>query len=475
MEAFIIGAGPAGLTAAYQLSRCGLDVCVLEADATVGGMARSIKLWGQTVDVGPHRFFSSDRVVNELWLDVVGCDYAMVKRQTRILYQGRLFKYPLEAFDALGKMGLLKAVDCLVSYGMELSSPTTQDGSFEAWVCSRFGRKLFETFFKSYSEKLWGISCRELDADFAAQRIKKFSLLAAVKGAFSAKSQKKHRTLVDEFAYPTGGTGMIYERMAEEVQKHGGRVCLNTPVHRVLLERGKVAGIELRSGERHACDHVISTMPLTGLVMQLGDAPPEVLDACRQLQFRNTILVYLEILNGNPFADNWIYVHSPDLQFGRVTNFRNWVPQICGTSPHTILAMEYWCNPDDPMWKESEASLVSRAQDEIIKSGLVESRSQLGRSFIFRVPKCYPVYRRGYQTHLQIIKDYLATISGLQVVGRYGSFKYNNQDHSILMGLRAAENILYAKANDLWSVNSDYETYQEACTITETGLVKTPL
>lgn len=206
--------------------------------------------------------------------------------------------------------------------------------------------------------------------------------------------------------------------------------------------------------------------------MQLDDTPPEVLDACRQLQFRNTILVYLEVLNGNPFPDNWIYVHSPDLQFGRVTNFRNWVPKICGTSPHTILALEYWCNTDDPMWKESETSLIRRAQNEITKSGLVSSSpEQLGRGFVFRVPKSYPVYRRGYQNHLRIIRDYVGTIPGLQVIGRYGSFKYNNQDHSILMGRLAAENILSLKANDLWSVNSDYETYQEQCAITATGLV----
>lgn len=471
MTTVVIGAGPAGLTAAYQLSKSGLDVTVLESDSCVGGMARSFKLWDQTVDVGPHRFFSSDRLVNELWLEVAGSDYAMVKRQTRILYRGKMFSYPLEAIDALGKLGLTRAVACLTSYGVEIFRPTIQDGSFEAWVCSRFGRKLFETFFKSYSEKLWGISCRELDADFAAQRIKKFSLIAAIKGALSIQSRKKHRTLVDEFAYPTGGTGMIYDRMSEAVQRSGGRVCLNTPVERVLMERGKVVGIEFRRGERLPCNHVISTMPLTRLVMQLDDTPPEVLDACRQLQFRNTILVYLEVLNGNPFPDNWIYVHSPDLQFGRVTNFRNWVPQICGTSPHTILALEYWCNSEDPMWKESETSLISRAQNEITKSGLVSSPEQLGRGFVFRVPKSYPVYRRGYQNHLRIIKDYVGTIPGLQVIGRYGSFKYNNQDHSILMGRLAAENILSLKANDLWSVNSDYETYQEQCSITATGLV----
>jgi protoporphyrinogen oxidase len=199
--------------------------------------------------------------------------------------------------------------------------------------------------------------------------------------------------------------------------------------------------------------------------------PPEVLEECRRLRFRNTILVYLEILDKNPFPDNWIYVHSPDLQFGRVTNFRNWVPQICGTSPNTIVALEYWCNPEDSLWKESETELITRGRDEIVKSCLVANHRQLGRGFVFRVPKCYPVYRRGYRDQLRVIKDYLAPISGLQVIGRYGSFKYNNQDHSILMGKLAAENIVSARENDLWNVNSDYDTYQEASAITAAGLV----
>ncbi len=460
----------------------------------------------------------------------------MVNRQTRILYQKKLFKYPLESFDALGKLGMIEAVRCVGSYakeGLRSSSPRPSpplsvgerektSESFEDWVCQRFGRRLFEIFFKNYSEKLWGISCKELDADFAAQRIKQFSLSAAIKAALLPGDRKKHRTLVDEFAYPTGGSGMVYERMAEAIRNRGGQVHLNTPVRKVLVEHGKVVGIELspsrnksndavplsprgtngeRAGERGfqntnassprlsppfhggegenaapvrlACDQVISTMPLTTLVRQLDGVPPEIVKACGQLEFRNTILVYLEVLNENPFPDNWIYVHSPDLQFGRVTNFRNWVPQLYGDSPNAILALEYWCNANDEFWQRDEKVLIAQARDEIVKSGLVSDARKLGRSFVFKIPKCYPIYRRGYRDHLRLIKDYLSTISGLQVIGRYGSFKYNNQDHSILMGRLAAENVLSAKQNDLWTVNSDYDDYQEACSITETGLVAT--
>ncbi|HET7625792.1 MAG TPA: FAD-dependent oxidoreductase, partial [Verrucomicrobiae bacterium] len=409
--------------------------------------------------------------VNELWLEVIGRDYIMVNRQTRILYNGKLFQYPLEAFDALAKLGVVEATRCLGSYASQLFSPARQNGSFENWVCRRFGMRLFEIFFKTYSEKLWGISCSELDADFAAQRIKKFSLSAAVKSALLPGNRKQHHTLVDEFAYPVGGTGMVYERMAEAVRERGGKIHLNTPVARVLLKNNRAIGVELASGEMRFCDHIISTMPLTVLARQLDGVPAEIVNACNQLQFRNTILVYLEVLNENPFPDNWIYIHSPELRMGRVTNFRNWAPQLYGGSPHAILALEYWCDAGDEFWRRDEELLAAVAKEEIVKSGLVKHPEKLGRRFVFRIPKCYPVYRRGYQEPLRRIREFLDTLSGLQVIGRYGSFKYNNQDHSILMGRLAAENVLAGARHDLWGVNTDYETYQEACSITETGLV----
>lgn len=471
MNTIIIGAGPAGLTAAYQLSKKTPKVAVFEASDCVGGLSRSFNLWGQTVDLGPHRFFSQDKRVNELWLEVVGRDYAMVNRQTRILYQKKMFQYPLESFDALTKLGPWEALKCIASYAQELGKATPSDGSFENWVCQRFGRRLFEIFFKAYSEKLWGISCQDLDADFAAQRIKNFSLAAAIKSALIPGNKKKPRTLVDQFAYPFNGSGMVYERMAKSLQTQGGELHLKTPVRKVLTEGKKVVGIELASGEKHACDHVISSMPLTTMVMQLDGVPPAVVKACQQLKFRNTILVYLEILNENPFTDNWIYVHSPDLSFGRVTNFRNWVPNICDDSPHTILALEYWCNSDDEFWQRDDQRLVAQAKDEIVKSGLVSNLGKIGNSYVLKIPKSYPVYRRGYNEHVKIIREYLSTIGGLQIIGRYGAFKYNNQDHSILMGRLAAENILHEESHDLWGVNTDYETYQESCSITDAGLV----
>ena len=470
MRISIIGAGPAGLVCADALGKTGATVSVHESSDYVGGMSRSFKLWGQTVDVGPHRFFSSDPRVNKVWLEHAGSEYVMVKRLTRIFYRGRFFHYPLQPLNALRNLGPVEASRCLLSYAREKISPTELDGSFETWVCSRFGRRLFEIFFKTYSEKLWGIKCTELDADFAAQRIRKFSLGEAIKKAFLPK-QGNHRTLVDEFAYPIGGSGMVYERMAEAIRRRDGEIHLKSPVKRVLVQDRKVTGIELMDGSVEFADHVVSTMPLTKLIETLPDVPAEVRDAAGQLTFRNTIIVYLEIKGQDLFPDNWIYVHSKNLGNGRITNFRNWAPQICKDSPNTILALEYWCNDDEPMWHQSDDSLTALAGAETLSTKLVPDKAYILNGKILRVPRSYPIYRRGYSAHLKLVQKYLSSIEGLKVVGRYGAFKYNNQDHSILMGLMAAENITQNAGHDLWAVNSDYETYQEECRITETGLV----
>jgi protoporphyrinogen oxidase len=471
MRVAVIGAGPAGLTAAYQLAKAGVEVEVFEASGVVGGLARSIPLWGQTVDLGPHRFFSSDARVNRLWLEVVGRDYQMVDRTTRIYYRGRFFNYPLSAGNALWNLGPREAAGCVASYlrqkrRRESDAP---DATFEDWVVRRFGRRLFEVFFKSYSEKLWGIPCSELDADFAAQRIKKLSLGEALKSACGL-GRARHRTLVDRFAYPLGGTGMVYERMADYVRGLGCEVHLNRPVQRVVVEQRRVRGIEEAWGDVRRFDHVISTMPLTLLVKYLEEAPAAVRQAAERLTFRNTVLVYLLVAGRDLFPDQWLYVHSPELLMGRVTNFCNWVPGLCGSSPHTILSLEYWCSDADELWRQSDDDLVRRAGIEMVSTGLLGANAILD-GHVVRVKRCYPVYARGYKQHVQTITSYLDSVQGLSAIGRYGAFKYNNQDHSILMGMLAAENILEAKEHNLWGVNTDYEAYQEAAVIGDQGLV----
>lgn len=463
----VIGAGPAGLTAARALARQGCAVTLFEAAGQVGGMARTIELWGQLVDLGPHRFFSADPRVNGAWRDVVGQRYDMVDRLTRIFYRGTFFLYPLKAGNALAGLGAVEAMRCVASYGAARLRPQRDVSTFESWVVNRFGRRLFEIFFKSYSEKLWGIRCSELDADFAAQRIKKLSLLEAIRSAVLGGGGRRHKTLVDQFAYPHGGCGSVYEDMARDVQAHGGVIRLGCPVRAVRPAVGGPARVDLVNGDSLAFDHVVSSMPITTLVEGM-DAPADVLDHARRLRFRNTILVYLRISGANPFPDQWIYVHSPDLRTGRVTNFRNWVPAITRGQPETILCLEYWANDDDPIWRDDDDALTALAATEIVRAGLVEATAVVDGKVV-RVPRSYPVYQAGYRDHLKPVERFLAVQPGLSVIGRYGAFKYNNQDHSILMGLLAADNIVNGAGHDLWSVNTDDE-YQEGAQLGDTGL-----
>ncbi|WP_044561989.1 FAD-dependent oxidoreductase [Azospirillum sp. B4] len=471
----VIGAGPAGLTAAYDLARQGVQVEVFEAGAKVGGMAGSFPLWGQMVDYGPHRFFSTDDRVNRVWREVIGDEYDMVDRLTRIYYRRTFFDYPLKALNALKGLGLVEAFRCVGSYGWQRLFPDKDESTFEGWVSNRFGKRLFSIFFKSYSEKLWGISCRDLDADFAAQRIKRFSLSEAIKTALLGARTVRHKTLVDQFAYPVGGSGDLYDTMARRLRDAGGRLHLSTPVRRVTFDADGRPRIELPSGEVRPFDHVISSMPLTALVAGLNP-PAEVAACAARLRYRNTILAYLEIEGTGLFPDQWIYVHSPDLRTGRITNFRNWVPSLCGKSPNSIVCLEYWCNDDDALWSTADGDIAALARREMAATGLTGGAPILN-AHIVRVGKSYPVYGHGYRQNLAPVEAFLSGFPRLHAIGRYGAFKYNNQDHSILMGVLAAENIMAATEgaaprHDLWLVNTDTD-YQEAARVTDTGLEKT--
>jgi protoporphyrinogen oxidase len=473
MKIAVIGAGPAGMTAAYKLSEeLGKKVTALdiyELSAQVGGLSKSIDLWDQRVDQGPHRFFSHDTKINEVWLEVVGRDYDIVNRQTRIYYKKRFFDYPIRALNALKGLGIFEATRCMLSYLAERIAPTRDTSTFEGWVTSRFGKRLYTIFFKTYSEKLWGISCTDLDSDFAAQRIKKLSLFEAVKNALFQGKGNKHATLVDQFAYPNGGTGSVYTNMLQKVSDRGGRVHLNTGVERVNTHLGSVRSLTLENGETREYDHIVSTMPISILVERLPEVPEAIVEQAKKLTFRNTILVYLRIDRPDLFTDQWLYVHDASVEVGRITNFRNWLPSVYGNSQSSILCLEYWCYFDDPLWSQENDLLIENARKETIRTGLVEEGEAMD-GHVVRLPRCYPVYFKGYRDVMKPVESYLNTVEGLHVIGRYGSYKYNNQDHSILMGLRVAENILDGAQHDLWSINTDYEVYQESSVITRTGL-----
>jgi protoporphyrinogen oxidase len=433
----VIGAGPAGATAAYCLAKGGADVDVFEATGSTGGMARSIELWGQTVDLGPHPFASGDPRVDELWLEVVGGDYEMVPRTTRVLDGGTLYPDPVHPRD----LGLAEAAR---AFAGRFRRPRGADG-FEAAAIARHGERLYRRFVQPYAEKLWGRPAAGLDAELA-----------------------RRAPQAGPFAYPRQGTGEVYARMCDYVRRHGGRVHLDAPVARLLVDGGRVTGVQLNTAEIHEYDHVVSSMPLTVLAARLPEAPAEVLAAARSLTYRNAVLVFLRTTAESVFPDTWIRVPDPTLRVGRITNFDNWAPALKHGERETILALEYWCSPGDEAWTWPDERHVALARRELAATGLVGAGEILDGEVV-RVPKRYPVYHRGYRAPLRVVADHLRRLPGLEVVGRYGAFRHGDQAQSILMGLLAAENVLGAAGHDLWRPGA---VPAQATRITETGLVR---
>ncbi len=460
-KVIIIGAGPAGLSCAYELSKKGIEVLVYEASNQIGGMSRSFDLWGQIVDLGPHRFFSKQKEVNSFFKELVKDDFTLINRQTRIFYNGKYFQYPLKFSNVIKNLSFVTIIQILWDYLIQIINPIKEPKNLEEWVSNRFGKKLYTIFFKNYSEKLWGIKCTQIDADWAAQRIKTLSLTQAVISALFNNRNNKHKTLVDQFAYPKKGTGTLYEKAAKAIKKQNGEIFLKTPVERILIDDNNHAyGIELKNGSIIKADGVVSTMPLTHLVKGIKNVPSRVSKAINSLYFRNTILVYFEIDGKNLFEDNWLYIHSPKVKLGRITNFRNWCPSLTKGKDTTILALEYWCFDKDNLWNQTDELMINLAKKELSFINLIPQKVKILNSKIVKVPKCYPVYETGYQEKLNITIDFLKNIPNLFPIGRYGAFKYNNQDHSILMGILAANKITNNSQVDLWQINTDTE-YQE--------------
>lgn len=456
----VIGAGPAGLAFASHFTALGGQCTLIEASPFVGGMARSFSLWGGLVDLGPHRFFSTDPIVNAYWHKHVRDDYVVVSRLTRIFYDGKFYRYPLDPKNALNNLGMQKAISSVLSFLLAKFIPPRDDGSLENWISRKFGRVLYRTFFKVYTEKVWGIDCKLIDADWAAQRIQGLTLWKAIKGALRRNKGNSLKTLVDEFAYPKQGNQLFYDRQLEHIRSGRNKVLIETRVKRILIEDNAVKGIELADETILTSNCVVSSMPLTSLVLSLKNVPENVRASAQKLRFRNTILVYLRVRAEEIFKDQWLYIHDPNLLHGRITNFNNWSPEISPRDGTTTLCLEFWCFDGDAIWEESDEDLIARAKLEVGATKLV-SIDQIMDGKVIKLQKSYPVYDRGYKEHLQVVTNYLDQIDGLFLIGRYGSFKYNNQDHSILMGLLAAEAIFQGKTLRLWHINTD-STYQEA-------------
>ncbi len=456
----IIGAGPAALSAGKILSeQKDTEIEVYEKENKPGGLAASFTFRNQIVDLGPHRFFTHDNKVCEFWLNASHGSTSKVSRLTRIFYKNKFFRYPLKPFEALWKLGIGPSFSVILSYLRQKINPEKDIGNFEGWVSRRFGRKLFRIFFKTYSEKLWGLECNKLDADFASQRIKKLSLASAVFSAFSFK-KTKHKTLVDEFDYPKKGAGSVYENLVKEMKEQKVDFHFGQTINGVRINEGKVEGILHEDGSFIKSDHVISTMPIDQLIQNSKGIDPAIVEQSKKLKFRNTILVYALIPENTLFPDQWLYIHNTNTDTGRISNFRNWVPELYRDEKGSILCLEYWCNNDDELWNADDKEFEKMAFKDLIKTGLNKGLDVVEFKVV-RLQDSYPVYFYGYKEVLKPIVDYLKNIEGLHLIGRGGSYKYNNQDHSIKMGLLLADNLVNNAGHDLWSVNTDFDSYQE--------------
>jgi protoporphyrinogen oxidase len=460
----ICGAGPAGLTAGYLLARRGYRSCVLESDSQVGGLARTVRYKDFRFDIGGHRFFTKIPEVAALWDEVLGAELVDVPRLSRIHYQGKYFHYPLRATEALIGLGLWEATRILLSYLQTRLRPYPVEENFEQWVSNRFGHRLYQIFFKTYTEKVWGVPCTEIRAEWAAQRIQGLSLVRALMAATTLQKRSNAvRTLIHQFKYPRLGPGQMWQRCAELMTDVGGELLLDHKVTGFELAGDRVvaANVTTAAGEqRFEAEHFISTMPLRSLVRALGSAVPEaVRDAAEGLAYRDFILVALILDRPGLFPDNWIYCHTPGIKVGRVQNFNNWSPALVPDPTKTCLGMEYFCFQDDGLWQQQDQDLVAMATHELEQLGLARGASVIDGTVV-RMPKAYPIYNATYRRHLDTIRSFLDCIPNLHTIGRNGMHKYNNQDHSMYTAMLTVANLEGAN-HDLWAVNNDLDYHEE--------------
>ena len=464
----IIGAGPAGLTAAYQLCKEGVESVVLEKDDVVGGISRTVNYKGYLFDIGGHRFFTKVKAVDDMWREVLGeRKFLRRSRLSRIYYNKKFFHYPLKATNALLGLGIWNCFMMVGSYARAQLFPVKNEQSFEDWICNRFGKRLYHTFFKTYTEKVWGIPCNEISADWAAQRIKGLSLISTIKNALlSAQPQNKSdviKTLIDAFDYPEKGPGQMWEMVAESIQENGSSLKMKSGVEKIVWQNGRVTALEIEfdgKTETVSGTHFISSMPMQELVRKMDPPPPaEVREAADKLGYRDFLTVSLVINKADLFSDNWIYIHDPDVKVGRIQNFKNWSPQMVPDPNMTCLGLEYFCFEGDGLWTMSDEDLVALGAKELGVLGLVDP-NDVTDGAVVRMPKAYPVYDGVYAEAVDTIRDFLEGLGNMYLVGRNGMHKYNNQDHSMLTAMLSVKNILGAKY-DVWGVNVDNEYHEE--------------
>ena len=463
----IAGGGPAGLTAAYHATQKGYKPLVLEASGCVGGISRTEEHQGFRFDIGGHRFYTKEPLVNEMWHEVMEDDFIQVPRLSRIYYDGKFLQYPLDPVDTFFKLGPVESflifcsmVDAKINQRLK---PQKEESNFEEWVTNRFGKRLFNTFFKTYTEKVWGIPCTDISADWAAQRISGLSLKQAVMDAFS--KQQDAKSLIRKFEYPRLGPGMMWEKFVSRIEAAGGEVAMNSRVSKIYHKDRHVTMVEQEDGTKIVPEQFISSMPLRTLLQQLSPRPPEaVMKAAAGLKYRDFLVVALFVNQKDVFPDNWIYIHCPKVGVGRVQNFKNWSVEMVPDPDQTCLGMEYFCHENDGLWDTSDEDLIKLATVEAEQIGLLKESDVFGGKVI-RQPKAYPVYDESYRENVDIIAEYVRGWDNMQTIGRNGMHRYNNQDHSMMTGILAIENL---KANDhnLWGVNTE-RSYQESFKVGE--------
>jgi len=475
IDTFVVGAGPAGLTTAYTLAKAGRDVLVIEQDPVyVGGISRTVNYKGFLFDIGGHRFFSKSKEVVALWNEILPDDFIDRPRLSRIFYKNKFYAYPLRAFEALRNLGLWQSAACLASFAYAKAFPVKAPKTFHQWVRNQFGERLFSIFFKTYTEKVWGMGCDEISADWAAQRIKGLNLGSAVldglRRSFGAKAKKSDgpvaKTLIESFRYPRRGPGMMWDAAAAKIKAFGGDVLLGRKLKSLRWDEAKALWsikVETGSGveETYVARHVVSSAPIRDLMARLSPAPLSLLHA-RQLKYRDFLTVVLIGQSKKMLPDNWIYIHDPNVKVGRVQNFRSWSPDMIPDPVSTCLGLEYFCFEGDGLWTSSDEELIALAKQEIAHIGLMQA-DYVTDACVVRQKKAYPVYDDAYADNVAVIRrDLQISFPALHLVGRNGMHKYNNQDHAMMTGMLTAANILAGERRyDVWQVNEDAEYGEE--------------
>ena len=461
-EILIIGAGPAGLTAAWEAEKHGVKTLILESDKEVGGISRTVEENGWRFDIGGHRFFTKVEEVYEIWDEILDKeDFLLRPRMSRIYYKNKFYDYPLKASNALFNLGIIEAIRCVLSYFYVRVFPPKKQDNFEDWVAARFGWRLYNIFFKTYTEKVWGVDARTIGSDWASQRIKNLSLMKAILNAFQInKSGEIITTLIDKFKYPKFGPGMMWETAYKKLTDKNHEILLSSKVKKIYKENN-IYTVEIMNGMKFKAKYILSSMPLAHLPHTVEPLPKNtVLEAGKSLKFRDFLSVALVIDEKDAFPDNWIYIHDPKVKVGRVQNYGSWSPYLVKQGK-TCLGLEYFVNIGDDLWSMDDDKLIDLAIQELRKLSLIKTSSSL-EGYVVRMPKAYPVYDLNYSSNINQIEKWLSSEhSNIYPIGRNGMHRYNNQDHSMMTAVLSVRNILLGENNNIWEVNVEEDYHEE--------------